>query len=570
VQVLSFTVGLTSDPANERIEGTLSLALTAPEGEGDVEIESFDIALTNPGAGPLPNATAETDTVFPILMKAGTSARAHFRLGADSSLPPPPDLTGWCGGSITVGLDGSLRHSGESSYGNGGTPFSAPAATLERSAPFSAPDVSALWATKIPTDQEVGSPTLAIDAAGNTLVGLGAFDSVSGVLLPPIISKVDDAGHPLWTRSLGTEGTMLTVTHVAAGADTEVAAGIFYGTIDLGDGPLEGAEASASAFVTRLDAGGAPLWSRQIRSTIDEQFGTMSGLMLDGVEVDASDNVLIVGTSEGAAVEIGNELIEPEPGAAPYWPFSFLVTLSPSGDYISGQRLGAHVDAVAMDPSGAMLLAGTFQGTINLGGDPLTVSDEGFFLAKLDAAGQHLWSRAYPANGAYLEITTIEVGPGGAIHLMTRGFDSSDFGEGWQAGPGTGIFLAKLDAQGDLQWSKSYAQVNTELPPAMAVDGAGRVFLVGDNLGPVDFGAGPLPNQSAFPILYAAQLDASGAQLRAGLFGCGASIPSALAFRSGVSNGVAFAVPFHRFAAVGNKVFSSSTFQDVIVGAFAP
>lgn len=563
VQVLSFTAGLTSDPANERVEGTLSLALTAPDGSGDVEIQGFDLALINSGAGPLDNATVATDTVFPISMKAGTGARAHFRFSADSSLPPPPDLSAWCGETMTVALNGSLQLAG------GATPISAPSATLERSAPLSAPDVSALWATKILTNHELGGPILAIDAAGNTLLGLGAFDSVSGTFLPPLITKVDQDGHPLWTRDLGTEGWFLTVTHVAAGADIDIAAGHFAGTIDLGNGPLDSVGANA-AYVARLDAEGETLWSRKIQSASGEQPGTLSGITLNGVVVDASDNVLIVGTSEGTSVAIGDELIEAEPGASPYWPFSFLVTLSPSGDYISGQRLGALVTAVTIDPVGAMILAGPFQGTVNLGGDPLTVSNQGVWLAKLDATGQHLWSRAYSVNADFLRVTGMVAGPGGEIHLMTRDFDSIDFGEGALPGPGGGVFLSKLDAQGGHLWSKPFAQVNAEASPAMAVDDAGRVFLVGDSSGSVDFGGGPLPNQGTLPVLFSAQLDASGAQIRASLFGCGASAPSALAFRSGASESVSFAVPFHRTAALGAQVFSSLMFQDVIVGAFDP
>lgn len=561
VQVLSFTVGLTADPANERVEGALSLALTAPEGFGDVAIESFDITLTNPGAGPLDNVTVETDTVFPIRMKAGTSGRAHFRLSADSTLPPPPDLSGWCGESMSVALEGSLGQA------DSATPFAGPSAILERSAPFRAPDIGARWVTKIPSEHELGSPVLAIDAAGNTLVGAGAFDSVSGIFLPPVLTKVDDAGHTLWARELGEQGWFFTVTHVTAGADIDVAAGLFIGTIDLGDGPLDSAGTNA-AYVARLDTKGEAIWTRQIQS--GEQLGTMTGITLIAVEVDASDNVLIVGTSEGSAVVIGSELIEPEPGASSYWPFSFMVTFSPSGDYISGKRLGAQVTAVTTDPAGAMLLAGPFAGTVNLGGDPLTVGDQGVWVAKLDATGEHLWSRAYPASSDFLQVTGIEAGPGGEIHLMTRSFDTIDFGAGWVPGPGGGIFLSKLDAQGGHLWSKAYAQVNAEFAPAMAVDDAGRVFLLGDNVGSIDFGAGPLSNEGSFPVMFAAQLDASGAQLQAAYFGCAAFTPSALAFRSGVSEGVTFAAPFNRVAALGNQTFSSVTGQDVILGAFAP
>jgi hypothetical protein len=52
---------------------------------------------------------------------------------------------------------------------------------------------------------------------------------------------------------------------------------------------------------------------------------------------------------------------------------------------------------LAVDPGGAVVIAGSLQGTVDLGGGPLTSYQGSYdvFVAKYEGAGgEHLWSRA--------------------------------------------------------------------------------------------------------------------------------------------------------------------------------
>src|SRR5207245_1933859 len=56
----------------------------------------------------------------------------------------------------------------------------------------------------------------------------------------------------------------------------------------------------------------------------------------------------------------------------------------------------AHAMAVATDPSGNVVVAGSFEGTVNFGTGPMTSSGfKDVFVAKYSAAGVPLWAKAY-------------------------------------------------------------------------------------------------------------------------------------------------------------------------------
>jgi hypothetical protein len=75
-------------------------------------------------------------------------------------------------------------------------------------------------------------------------------------------------------------------------------------------------------------------------------------------------------------------------------------SLSQNMTHLWSQRFGdttyQHGWSVTFDPSGNVAITGTFAGTVDFGGDPLTSSGwRDIFLAKFDASGAHLWSQRF-------------------------------------------------------------------------------------------------------------------------------------------------------------------------------
>ena len=233
-----------------------------------------------------------------------------------------------------------------------------------------------------------------------------------------------------------------------------------------------------------------------------------------------------------------------------------LAKYDPSGNYVWGKRLGTpqheRVDQLAIDSSGNVIIAGTFQGTLNLGGSALVsagVND--IFVAKFDSTGAHLWSRRFGGDqsddarmmqldasdniylaGAYSGapnfgggplpelswgIYVAKLGPTG-LHQWSEGMGSNDpagvISGARDAGTGeitlavtfqgtldlggcvmeaspkqATIALARLDGNGGHLWSRRYVGPNEA---ALAADGAGSFFLSGSYYDSMNFGLGPL------------------------------------------------------------------------------
>ena len=124
------------------------------------------------------------------------------------------------------------------------------------------------------------------------------------------------------------------------------------------------------------------------------------------------------------------------------------------------------------------------------------------FVAKLDVDGHLLWSRSF-------DNADVGVGVGFAVDgsgdvLLTGTFrDTTDFGGGTLVSAGHGdIYVARLDPDGNHLASKAFGDDAPQLGGAIAVDAAGDVFLTGAFSGSTDFGGGPLPLTDALQAIY--------------------------------------------------------------------
>ncbi len=150
--------------------------------------------------------------------------------------------------------------------------------------------------------------------------------------------------------------------------------------------------------------------------------------------------------------------------------------------------------AVATDPLGNILIAGSFEGTVDFGGGDLTsVEGRDVYVAKLDPNGAHLWSASF---GDYQtqHATSITTDEAGNVFVTGYFMNRIDLGGGMHVGAGGwDIFVAKYSPTGVYQWSHIYGDYADQWGTGIDVDAAGRVFITGYFQGAVDFGGGPLP-----------------------------------------------------------------------------
>jgi hypothetical protein len=158
--------------------------------------------------------------------------------------------------------------------------------------------------------------------------------------------------------------------------------------------------------------------------------------------------------------------------------------------------------AVCTDPSGNVLSAGFFAGTIDLNPGAATNSitaagtGNSAYISKLDTNGNYIWGIALQASGTGVcEIYGIATDASGNI-LVTGTFAGSvDFDPG--AGTTTlsttptGIFAAKYSSAGALTWAKTITGVTSSYGLSIATDASGNVVTTGRFSGnSIDFDPG--------------------------------------------------------------------------------
>jgi Beta-propeller repeat len=364
---------------------------------------------------------------------------------------------------------------------------------------------STVWSSGYADSGPQTAQSVAVDADGNIIVAgnlVGSVDFGCGPLVavtgPSVfVAKLDPSGACTWSKEF-TSSSSVDVYGVAIDPSGNVVlTGTFIGSIAFGGSTSTlTSGASGSAFVVKLSASGAPVWS--------ESFGASS--FGGSVATDATGDVLVTGLFDGSIVFGGVTFAASAEGS------TFVVKLDPNGAVVWGQGFGtagsSDGSGIAVDPSGNVFITGAFGGLADFGcgtlSDPKLLG--GAFVVKLDATtGTCSWSRALLSThglGASLAVDAA------ANVVVTGRFGAGfiDFGSGDvpSAGGAEDLFLAKLGGpSGATLWGKVFGLSGGTHGTGVAVAGDGMVFVTGYTNGTVDFGEGMLTSAGGDDVLVA-------------------------------------------------------------------
>jgi hypothetical protein len=335
-------------------------------------------------------------------------------------------------------------------------------------------------------------------------------------------------------------------------------AGNFAGSVDFGGGVLT-SSGPGDVFVVKLDASGQHVWSRR--------FGSASGQVAYGVATDADGSVLVTGVFYGA-IDFGGGALT-SAGAADI----FVAKLDPDGNHLWSRRFGDSANqtaySIATDTMGNVVITGTCDGVVDFGAGPLPGAGGGdAFVTKLDAAGNHLWSKRF---GDANDQIGYSVAVGGAGDIIVAGalYGSADFGGGpVESAGGSDAFAVKLDADGNHLWSRRFGDAYDQIGYSVAADVAGNAVLTGTFGGLIDFDGGPLTSAGGGDV-FVAKLDSMGQHLwsrRAGAAGQ----DSGNAIKMDSTGDVVVAGDFAAMADFGAGPLMSAGASDVFVAKFSP
>ena len=352
---------------------------------------------------------------------------------------------GIAGGSGTGGVPGTSGASGAgAAAGTGGSSGGSPHVE---------------WVRQFGTTADELVYSLRVDATGNVIVGGTTSGTLPGQTsaggADAFVRKYDAAGNELWTRQFGSveDEPGYSSVHVDASNDI-VIAGETRGVL-----PGQPSSDSYDAFVRKYDAAGNEVWTRQ--------FGTPSSESVSDVTVDASRNVIVVGTTNGAFSG------QPRTGGIDV----FIRKYDPAGNEIWTRQFGSTVNdqawGASTDARGSIVVVGHIPNGA-LPGHTAAGNDDAF-VRKYDSAGNELWTRQF---GTANNDRASSVGVDTLGNTIVAGYTDGVL-PGQASAGSIDAFVRKYDEAGNELWTRQFGSPSIDQGLAVAVNTLGHVVVAG-------------------------------------------------------------------------------------------
>ncbi len=359
-------------------------------------------------------------------------------------------------------------------------------------------------------DQTVSAA--AVDAAGEiALVGTAKGTIDFGNIAWPgsttdtdvVVAKLASDGQAQWSRRYGDSCDQHGDAVANLPAGDVLIAGDFCGKMSFGKTAVETQGGEVDLFVAVIDALGEDVYSRR--------FGGKGAQIARAAAADAQGNTVVVGSFDQAFDDGSGEA--PSAGKDDI----FVLDLDPKGNVLWSQRFGGPESdlarAVAIDTKGHIVIGGSFGGSLDFGGGPLTAppGHPSAFLVELDSAGKHLWSQTFSSDDAV--INSVAFRRDGPIAVTGSFAGSIDVGNGpVPTLGGNDAFAATLDGAGKVIWGRVFGTPKSESGSGVAFWANGLLALAITSEGGVDFGSlsGDVSFEEGLHTVYVTTLDLTG------------------------------------------------------------
>ena len=152
------------------------------------------------------------------------------------------------------------------------------------------------------------------------------------------------------------------------------------------------------------------------------------------------------------------------------------------------------VAGVTVASDGSVFVVGAFDGTLDLGGPPLTAGGtQDVFVAKFTAAGEHVWSTHFGGSST-AGASKIAVLSDGELAIAGSYRGTVTFGSTTLTSAGDqDVYVARLTPTGGVEWAVTAGTLGTESLHDMAVDSSDNIAVCGG----INTGGG-LPKTGSF------------------------------------------------------------------------
>lgn len=310
------------------------------------------------------------------------------------------------------------------------------------------------------------------------------------------VLKLDTNGNTLWARSIG--GPKGETGYSIALDDTGniYTTGWFNETVDFDPGMdnfLLTSTGKTDIFVHKMDNDGNFLWAKSFGG-IDSDYGY-------SVRVDNYGNVFTTGNFL--------QTVDFDPGEGVFnvtctgQDDSFVLKLDTNGNFLWVKVMegseGVYALSMDVDDFGNVVTTGAFRDVADFNPGPgvdnhISKGLNDIFIQKLNAEGQHTWTKSFGSNGRDVGIN-VHCDNSGNIYTTGALSETVDFDPGTAVANLTSngksdIFIQKMDADGNFLWAHAFGGKENEDGYALVSDEKGNVLLLATFQETVDFKVG--------------------------------------------------------------------------------
>jgi hypothetical protein len=332
------------------------------------------------------------------------------------------------------------------------------------------------WITDVTVDPRNGDIYVAGSFVGPLTIGAVTLDSGSYASVA-LLAKFDKQGTPLWAKQLGkinasweeNEGAHASSVAID-GQGNVVVVGNASPTINLGFGELP-----QGIFIGKFSQSGEPIWGKLCQSNYADARGV--------VDPTTNDVVLVgdFGSSANYTIECGGSVYSSDAADIFFARFAANDGVTMTMEHFGGPGSDQAAD-VSVDAQGSVFLIGTAQTGFSFGGNANVV---GGFVVKLASNSSPVWSKAVGQGS--MRSMALDATGGPALTGSGYSADPLNFGGNDLLPLGDSyfdLFVAKLDAVGDHGWSKRYESHSIEdvggsSGADIAIDSKGRTAVIG-------------------------------------------------------------------------------------------
>ncbi|HXJ80395.1 MAG TPA: PKD domain-containing protein [Candidatus Methylomirabilis sp.] len=293
-------------------------------------------------------------------------------------------------------------------------------------------------------------------------------------------------GKNLWAKHYGAGGADAALGAAVDSSGNVVVTGAFRGRTSFGGATFLANPGSFSTFVAKYaGADGSHIWSQNFPSVINypnigDNFGYAAA-------VDSSNNVLVTGYFIGSLDICGGSLL-----SAGGEDIYLIKLSSAGTCIWAKRMGGASDDnglGLAVDQSGNVILTGTFQGTVSFGGNSFTSAGlTDMFVAKYASDGTHVWSRSAGSSGFDYGYGVGVDGSGNVVVVGSFNGTVNFGGSPLTSAGGADVFVAKYAAaDGTHLWSKRYGGSSDDTAFGVSVSSSGNAIVTGYFQNTADF-----------------------------------------------------------------------------------